>query len=144
MWAGFDLELEWGNNREQTSSHTKALCLSKGSGCLAAAGPWAEVESEAGAIRVGFCRRWSCMGISNERHGWMRRVRGVSSSPAAWPSPLRLFYHREASAELRECRGGGWAGWRAGGLRYSGVRWDTGRVRLLGLWRPLSKQCSLK
>lgn len=58
-------------------------CLSEGSGCLAVSGPWAEVESE--AIRgVGVSRNdGAATGVSNERPGWMRRVRGVSSSPAA-------------------------------------------------------------
>lgn len=64
-------------------SHTKAPCLSKGSGCLAVSGPCAEVETEAEAIRLGFHGRQSYKGVSNERPGWMRRVRGVSSSPAA-------------------------------------------------------------
>lgn len=64
-------------------SHTKALFPSKGSGCLAVSGPWAEVETEAEDIRLGFHGRWSCTGVTNERPGWMRSVRGVSSSSAA-------------------------------------------------------------
>lgn len=44
-------------------SHTKAPRLSKGSGCLTVSGPWAEVETEAEAIRLGFHGRQSCMGV---------------------------------------------------------------------------------
>lgn len=72
-----------GGRQAGECSHTKAPCLSKGSGCLAVSGPWAEVKTEAEAIRLGFHGRRSCMGVTNERPGWMRRVRGVSSSPAA-------------------------------------------------------------
>lgn len=72
-----------GGRQAGECSHTKAVCLSKGSGCLAVSGLGDGVGTEAEAIRLGFHSRWSCMGISNERPGWMRRVRGVSSSPAA-------------------------------------------------------------
>lgn len=127
-----------GGRRAPECSHTKAPCLSKGSGCLAVSGPWAEVETE--AIRLGFHGRLSCMGVSNERPGWMRRVRGVSSSPAAWPSPRRLVHYREASAKLWERRRGGlcgrveqwvdWGtvgmGWSEMGHRRDGVTWGCG------------------
>lgn len=127
-----------GGRRAPECSHTKAPCLSKGSGCFAVSGPWAEVETE--AIRLGFHGRLSCMGVSNERPGWMRRVRSVSSSPAAWPSPQRLVHYRDASAELWECRRAGlygrveqwvdWGtlgmGWGEMGHRRDGVTWGCG------------------
>lgn len=50
-----------GGRRAGECSHTKAPCLSKGSGCLAVSGPWAEVEAE--AIRLGFHGRQSSMGV---------------------------------------------------------------------------------
>lgn len=128
-----------GGRQAGECSHTKAPCLSKGSGCLAVSGPWAEVET---AIRLGFHGRRSCTGVSNERPGWMRRVRGVSSSPVAWPSPRRLVHHREVSGGLwgaqerrLECVGGlssRWTeaplgmGWGEMGHGQGGVTWGCG------------------
>ncbi len=125
----------------QAHSHTKAPFLSKGSGWLTVSGPWAEVETEAEVLRSGFHERWSCMGVSNERPGWMRSVRGVSSFPTAWPSSQRLVNHRgylksfrsaseEAQAFQRIEQSIHWhavgMGWGEMGHRWGVVTWDCG------------------
>ena len=46
-----------GGRQAGERSHTKAPCLSKGSGCLAVSEPWAEVETEAEVYKIGVSRK---------------------------------------------------------------------------------------
>lgn len=141
-----------GGRQARDRSHTKAPCSLRGLAAWSAQGPRRGLRL---GLRLGFQGRQSCMGVSNERPGQMRRVRGVSSSLPPDPRPRDQLI-TETALELRErgeevsreggCRGtgseervgkagdghGGQAevlrrvGWGKMGQRWGGVTWGCG------------------